>query len=126
MQRVHNVGTRREAEMRLHVHRVTSVGEVEVLLLLLAGSAEAKVALLVDLGSGLAHVLGLALLVGEVLLDDVVCLHVNLLVGVVLALVDLLHATNLLDEERVAVDGLATRAAFASLLVHLSDLEDVL
>ena len=111
---------------RLHVHGVTSVGKVEVLLLLLTSGAETEVTLLVDLRSGLAHVLSLALLVGKVLLDDVVGLHVDLLVGVVLALVDLLHAADLLDEESVAVDGLATSTALAGLLVHLADLEDVL
>jgi len=111
----------------LHVHRVTTVGKVEVLLLLLGvARAEAEVTFLVDLGPGLAHVLGVTLLVGEVLLDDVVCLHVNLLVGVVLALVDLLHAANLLDEQGVAVDRLATRSVLASLLVHVTDLENVL
>lgn len=112
--------------IRLHVHGVTSVGKVEVLLLLLASGAETEVTLLVDLGSGLAHVLGLTLLVGEVLLDDIVGLHVNLLVGIVLALVDLLHAADLLDEESVAVNGLATSTTLAGLLVHLADLEDVL
>jgi hypothetical protein len=112
---------------RLHVHRVAAVGEVEVLLLLLrVGSAEAEVTLLVDLRAGLAHVLGVALLIREVLLDDVVRLHVNLLVCVVLALVDLLHAANFLDEERIAVDGLTTGAILARLLVHVADLEDVL
>jgi hypothetical protein len=111
----------------LHVHRVAAVSKVEVLLLLLrVGGAEAKVTLLVDLGTGLGHVLSLALLVGEVLLDDVVGLHVNLLVGVVLALVDLLHTANLLNEESVAVDGLTTGAVLARLLVHLTNLEDVL
>jgi hypothetical protein len=51
-------------ESRLHVHRVTTVGEVEVLLLLLsAAGAKAEVTLLVDLGTGLAHVLSLTLLI---------------------------------------------------------------
>jgi hypothetical protein len=119
-------GDSRELNIHLHVHRLASVGKVEVLLLLLTGSTKAKVALLVDLGSTLAHVLCLALLIREVLLNDVVCLHVDLLVGVVLALVDLLHTTNLLNEESVAVDGLTTSTAFVGLLVHLSDLENVL
>ena len=112
---------------RLHVHRVTAVGKVEVLLLLLGvAGAEAEVALLVDLGPCLAHVLSLALLIGEVLLDDVVCLHVDLLVGVVLALVDLLHAADFFDEQRVAIDRLTSRSVLASLLVHVADLQDVL
>lgn len=116
-----------EKNVRLHVHGIAAVGEVEVLLLLLGvGSTEAKVTLLVDLGTGLAHVLSLALLVGEVLLDDVVRLHVNLLVGVVLALVDLLHAADLLDEESITVDGLAASTTLVGVLVHLADLENVL
>ena len=82
-------------------------------------------ALLVDGGVGLGHVLGVALLVGKVLLDDVVGLHVDLLVGVVLALMDLLHTADLLDEEGVAVDLLAGTIS-TGLLVHLTDLEDVL
>jgi hypothetical protein len=111
----------------LHVHRVTTVGKVEVLLLLLSiASAEAEVALLVDLGATFAHVLSLALLVGEVLLDDVVCLHVDLLVGVVLALVNLLHTANLLNEESIAVDGLAAGSVLARLFVHVANLENVL
>jgi hypothetical protein len=112
---------------RLHVHRVAAVGEVEVLLLLLVvAGAETEVTFLVDLGSGLAHVLSLTLLIREVLLDDIVRLHVDLLVGVVLALVDLLHATNLFDEEGIAVDGLATSTTLVGILVHLTDLENVL
>lgn len=82
--------------------------------------------LLVDLGTGFAHVLSFTLLVREVLLDDVVRLHVDLLVGVVLALVNLLHAANLLDEESVTVDGLAARSVLAGLLVHIADLQDIL
>jgi hypothetical protein len=111
----------------LHVHRVAAVSKVEVLLLLLGvGGTEAEVALLVDLRTSLGHVLSLALLIREVLLDDVVGLHVDLLVGVVLALVDLLHTADLLNEESVAVDGLTTSAVLARLLVHLTNLEDVL
>ena len=94
--------------------------------MLLTSGAEAELTVLVDLGSGLAHVLRLTLLVGEVLLDDVVGLHVDLLVGVVLALVDLLHPADLFDEESVAVDGLAASTTLAGLLVHLADLENVL
>lgn len=63
MQRLNSIATRREPSVRLHVHRVASVGKVEVLLLLLAGSTEAEVTLLVDLGSPLAHVLCLTLLI---------------------------------------------------------------
>ena len=113
--------------VRSHVHRVTAVGKVEVLLLLLllVASTKTKVALLVDSGVGLSHVLRITLLVREVLLDDIVGLHVNLLVGVVLALVDLLHTANLLNEESVAVD-LLTSVVSSGHLVHLTDLENVL
>lgn len=77
-----------------------------------------------NLRSGTFHVLGVAVLVGEVLFDDVVRLHIDLLVGVVLAVVDLLHAAHLLDEESVTVDGLTSLVA--RLLVHLTHLQDVL
>ena len=60
-------------------------------------------------------------LFGKVLLDDVVGLHVNLLVRVILAAVDLLHSTSLLDVDGVAVDVVSLGS-----LVHLADLEDVL
>lgn len=68
--------------------------------------------------------LSIALIIGEVLLDDGVCLHVDLLVAVVLAVVDLLHATAILDEQRELVDSLAV--ALLGLLVHVTDLENVL
>lgn len=112
---------------RLHVHRIAAIGEVEVLLLLLLGvaSAESKVALLVDLGVGLVHVLCLILLIREVFFNDVVSLHVDLLVGVVLAFVDLLHTADLLDEERITVDRV-TASTFLLLLVHVAHLENVL
>lgn len=106
----------------LHVHAVTAVGEVEVLLLLL--STETKLAVLALLGSHLVD-LTLTLVIGEVLLDDGVCLHVDLLVAVVLAVVDLLHATAILDEQSKLVDRRLT-GALLSLLVHVANLEDVL
>ena len=106
----------------LHVHALSAVGEVEVLLLLL--SAEAELAVLTLLRSHLVD-LALAIIVREVLLDDGVSLHVDLLVAVVLALVDLLHATALLHEERELVDSGLARALLG-LLVHVANLEDVL
>lgn len=106
----------------LHIHGITAVAEVEATRLLLA-SAERESGLGL-LGSKLLNVTTGLVLVREVLLDDVVSLHVDLLVGIVLAIVDLLHATGLFDEESVAVD--TSLAGLASLLVHVSDLEDVL
>lgn len=92
--------------------------------MLLLLSTETELTVLASLRSELVHVT-LTLLIREVLLDDVVGLHVNLLVGVVLAVVNLLHATTLLDEESVTVDwGLV--GTLGSLLVHVTDLQDVL
>jgi hypothetical protein len=106
----------------LHVHAVSAVGEVEVLLLLL--SAEAEVTILALGGSHLVD-LSFTIIIREVLLDDGVGLHVDLLVTVVLALVDLLHAAAVLNEESELVHrGLA--GTLLSLLVHVTDLEDVL
>lgn len=106
----------------LHVHALAAVGEVEVLLLLL--STETELAILALLRSHLVD-LALAIIVREVLLNDGVGLHVDLLVAVVLALVDLLHATALLHEECEFVDG-RLASALLSLLVHVTNLEDVL
>lgn len=103
----------------LHIHGVTTVGEVESALLLRGAEGESSLGLL---RSNLINVTSLVL-IREVLLDDVVCLHVDLLVGVVLAVMDLLHTTGLFDEQSVAVD---VGLRLASLLVHLADLEDVL
>lgn len=106
----------------LHVHRVTTVGKVEAAGLLGVVGAKAKGSVRT---SGLGHTLiGILLIIREVLLNNVVGLHVNLLVGVVLAIVDLLHATTLLNEESVTVDGLG--AFTSSLLVEVTDLENVL
>lgn len=69
-------------------------------------------------------VIRVLILIGEVLLDDVVCLHVNLLVGIGLALVDLLHATALFNEQSVTVDGV--RCIAGCLLIQITDLEYVL
>ena len=80
--------------------------------------------ILCDLGSGTLHVLGLSIFIREVLLDDVVRLHVDLLVGVVLAVVDLLHTTTFFNEEGITVDRLTS--IVSGFLVHLADLEDVL
>lgn len=106
----------------LHVHGVTSVGKVEAARLAGAVGAEAKLAV----GAGrLSHALiGILLLIREVLLDNVVGLHVNLLVGVVLTVVNLLHATALLDEEGVLVKTLGTFTS--SLLVQVTNLENIL
>ena len=111
-------------EETLHVHGIATVGsEVELLLLRLL--AKAKGTVLSNLRAECAHVLRFSFVfVGEVLLDDVVRLHVDLLVGVVLAVMDLLHTTDFLDEERIAVDGLA--GLTSGFLVHLTDLEYVL
>lgn len=106
----------------LHVHRVTTVGKVEAAGLLGVVGAKAKGSIRT---SGLGHTLiSILLIIREVLLNDVVGLHVDLLVSVVLAIVDLLHATTLLNEEGVAVDGLG--AFTSSLLVEVTDLENVL
>ena len=107
-----------------HFH-VTAVGKVEVLLLLLLlRLTKAEVAILCNLRSGTLHVLGFSILVREVLLDDVVCLHVNFLVGVVLAVVNLFHAAAFFDEESVAVDGFAS--VISRLLVHFTHFKDIL
>lgn len=106
----------------LHVHGVSTAGEVESAGRLLLASTEGEASLGL-LGSQLVDLTSSLILIREVLLNDVVGLHVDLLVGVVLAVVDLLHATSLLNEERVAVDAGIT---LASLLVHLTNLQDVL
>jgi len=64
------------------------------------------------------------ILIREVLLDDVVSLYIDLLVGIILAIVDLLHAAHFLDEQSVAVDRLTS--LLISLLVHFSNFENVL
>jgi hypothetical protein len=87
-------------------------------------STKAELTVLTSLGSELVHVT-LSLLVREVLFDDVVSLHVDLFIGVVLTIVNLLHTTALLDEESVAIDGRVV-GTLGSLLVHVTDLEDVL
>lgn len=110
----------------LHLHGLVLVGIGEVegrgALTAVGTSTEAEGAI----GSlRLCHaVVGILVLVGEVLLDDVVGLHVDLLVGIGLALVDLLHAAALLNEKSVAVDGV--RRITGGLLVQVTDLEDVL
>lgn len=119
--RLHNVSNRHRPT--LHVHGVTSIGKVEATRLTGGAiSAETKCAIRTSrLGHTLVCVL---LIVGEVLLDNVVGLHVNILVGVVLAVVNLLHTTALFDEEGKTVDGLSSFAS--SLLVKISNLENVL
>src|SRR3569833_1078151 len=107
----------------LHVHGVGTVSKVEAAALgTSVGGAETEG----SVGTlGLGHAIVVVLLVvREVLFDDVVCLHVDLLVGVILAVVDLLHAAALLDEQGVAVDGVG--ALTSSLLVEIADLQDVL
>lgn len=64
------------------------------------------------------------LLIREVLLDDIVCLHVDLLVGVGLALVDLLHASALLNKQGISVYSVGDITS--SLLIQVADLQDVL
>ncbi|KUI56758.1 hypothetical protein VP1G_10880 [Cytospora mali] len=110
--------------MNLHIHGLSLVGEVEgrsrALVSTVSAKAEGSVGSL-----GLGHaIIGILVLIGEVLLDDVVCLHVDLLVLVGLALVDLLHAAALLDEQSISVDGVG--CVTSSLLVQVTDLEDVL
>ena len=103
----------------LHVHRLGAVTtKVEATLLGTAGSTESKLLL-----STHGLIAGLVL-VREVLLDDVVRLHVNLFVGVGLAVVDLLHASALLDKQSITVNRLGALAS--SVLVKLANLENVL
>ena len=106
--------------MDLHIHRLGTVSTEAEATLLRSSTVGTESELL-----GLAHCLiGSVLLIREVLLNDVVCLHVDLLVGVGLAVVDLLHTAALLNEESVAVDAL--RAITSSLLVEVAHLENVL
>lgn len=106
----------------LHVHGVGAVGKVEATSLTGAVGAEAKLAVG---ASGLGHALvGVFVLVVEVLLNDVVSLHVDLLVGVVLAVVNLVHAAALLDEKGKLVQVLGTLVT--RLLVEVANLENVL
>lgn len=104
----------------LHVHRVSaiSVGKVESGLLAVRAETESLT------GSSRHGRFLYLLLVGEVLLDHIVRLHVDLLVCVSLAVVDLLHALALFNEESVAVDGFL--ACTGRILVHLSNLQDIL
>lgn len=106
----------------LHVHRLAAVRKVEVLGLLLG--TETKVTILSLLRSELIDIVAAFFIVGEVLLNDVVRLHVDLLVRVVLAIVDLLHAADFLDEESISVDWLT--GGLGCFLVHLSYLENIL
>lgn len=108
----------------LHVHGVAAVGKVEATSLARAVGGGTETELAVG-ACGLRHAfIGILLLVGEVLFDDVVCLHVNLLVGIVLAVMNLLHAAALLNKEGVLVEVLSTVAS--SLLVEVTNLENVL
>ena len=73
----------------------------------------------------LSHtIISVLLIIREVLLNNVVSLHVDLFIGVVLAVVDLFHTTALLNEESISVDRVAGLAS--GLLVKITDLEDVL
>lgn len=105
----------------LHIHRLGAIGaEVKAALAALLGTVRTEAKLL-----RLAHrLIRVLFLVREVLLDDVVRLHVNLLVGVGLAVVDLFHTAALLDKQSKSVDRLGSVAG--SLLVKITDLEDVL
>lgn len=103
----------------LHVHRLGAVRtEVEATLLGTTGSTESKLLL-----SAHGLITGLVL-VGEVLFDDVVRLHVNLLVGVRLAVVNLLHSSAFLDKQSITVD--RVRAIASGVLVELANLENIL
>lgn len=106
----------------LHVHRLATVGKAE-LVLLLAAAWVAKTKGAVGTLSRY-RVVSVLVVIREVLLDNVESLHVNLLVCVGLALVDLLHASALLDKQGVTVDRVLTLAG--GLLVKVADLEDVL
>lgn len=107
----------------LHVHRVAALAKIEAARGGSTVGAEAESA--VGAGGLRGHTLiSVLLIVREILLNDVVGLHVNLLVGVVLAVVDLLHTTTLLNEEGVTVDGVTALAS--SLLVEVANLKNVL
>lgn len=106
----------------LHIHGITSVGEVEAARLSSVVGTEAKGAVGSSrLGSSLVNVL---LIIGEVLLNDVIRLHVDILVGVVLAVVNLVHTTALLNKQSVAVEGFGTITS--GLLVEVTNLQNVL
>ena len=105
-----------------HIHGVTTVSKVEILLLLL--STETEVAILGLLRRKLGHVACIVLIIREIFLDDVVCLHVDLLVGVVLAIVDLLHTANFLNKKRISVDWVT--GLLRSFFIHFTNFEDVL
>ena len=106
----------------LHVHRVFAIGKAKAGGSLVArGGAEAERTIWT--ARVLSHAVSILVVVGEVLINDVVSLHINLFVCIALAVVDGLHAATLLDEEGVAVDSIATIAC--SLLVELSNLENV-
>ena len=84
----------------LHVHGVTAVGEVEATLLLLTvsfPSPKPKASTFALLGIPVVHVYSSFLLIGEVLPDNVESFHVDLLVDVVLAFVNLFHSASLFN-----------------------------
>ena len=108
--------------INLHVHRISAVGigEAEVALLTTRlTEAECSLARCLRLFDS-----SLFFLIGEVLLNHVVSLHVDFLVGIGLAVMNLLHAMAFFDKQSISVD--AFLSFTSCVLVHLSNLQNVL
>jgi len=106
----------------LHVHRIAvNAGKVEAGATLGTVGAEPKAALLCLRNIGIVFDI---VFIREVFLDHVVCLHVDFLVCICLAVVDLLHSVALLNEQSISVDALLSFTS--SILIHFTNLQDVL
>jgi len=106
----------------LHIHRIAiSAGKVEAGATLRTVGAEPKAALLCLCNIGIVFDI---VLIREVFLDHVVCLHIDFLVCICLAIVDLLHSVAFLDEQSISVDALLSFTS--SILIHFTNLQDVL
>lgn len=106
----------------LHIHTIYPVGEVEGSGWLLAGTqSEACLCLL---GCKFVNISTSLVFIREVPFNDVISFHVDLLIRVVLAVVDLFHAASFFNEEGIAIHaGLTHLGRF---FIHLSNLQNIL
>ncbi len=114
----------------LHVHGITSVCKIEACSL--AWLWLALLRLLVESKAALAlmrrrdiHVHAGIFLIRKVFPNDVEGFHVDLLIDVILAFVDLVHASDVLDDQSELVDTLFI-GVFGCFLVPLTHFQDVL
>jgi len=111
--------------MELHVHGIVAVGKLETALLLSLTKAESTVS--TNCRANGKVFIALLFVIREVLLNNGIGLHVNLLICVILAIMNLLHTTALLDEQSITIDWFSRLAScFHGFLVKITNLEDVL